>query len=250
MLTVATILVLAVLIGAVFQRITGMGVGLVAGPVLTVLLGPTAGVTMVNGISVVNAANNAWSVRKRTDWKKFAILAGGLIIGSVPAVFVIMAIDTAWLLIAIGVLVLLSLLASIFKPDSANISSSAKFPMIIAGAVAGFMSTVAGIAAPALTVYSRLTGWDYKDFVATLHPVIMVANIISFVLKIILLGNLDFGGLPAWIWIAALAAIFAGAWVGDRLNDRISSDGARKIATGLAAAGAIMVLINGFIALG
>lgn len=249
MLTVATILLLAVLIGAVLQRVTGMGLGLVAGPVLTVLLGPAAGVTTVNGLSIINAANNAWSVRNKTDWKRFSILAGGLVLGSVPAVFIIMWIDTAWLLIAIGALVLLSLAASIFKPDSANISETAKLPMIIAGAVAGFMSTVAGIAAPALTVYSRLTGWDYRDWVATLHPIIMVANIVSFVLKIVLLGGLEFGGLPLWIWMAAIVAIFVGAWFGDRLNDKLSSEGARKLAMGLAGAGAIMVLINGVMAL-
>ena len=49
MLTIASVLLISVLIGAVLQRITGLGVGLVAGPVLSAVLGPVAGITMVNG---------------------------------------------------------------------------------------------------------------------------------------------------------------------------------------------------------
>lgn len=245
MLTITIILLAAVFIGAVLQRITGMGLGLVAGPVLSVVLGPAAGVTVVNGLSVVNAANNAWSVRDRTDWRRFSFLTGGLLIGSLPAVFVVMAIDGPWLMVTLGALVLLALSATMIKTDRMQLSENARVPMVIAGAAGGFMSTVVGIAAPAFTVYARITGWDYRDFVATLHPVILVANTLSFLLKIILIGNLDMGGLPGWIWIVALAAIFIGAYFGDKLNGWMSSDGMRKLATLLAFAGAVTLLVNG-----
>ena len=45
---IACVLLAAVLVGAALQRITGMGLGLVAGPVLSVVLGPAAGVTAVS----------------------------------------------------------------------------------------------------------------------------------------------------------------------------------------------------------
>lgn len=245
MSTIAVVLLSAVLIGAVLQRITGMGVGLVAGPVLSVALGPAAGVTVVNGLSTINAVNNAWSVRKNTDWRRFAALAGGLVLGSVPAVFVVLSIDGPWLLITVGALVLLALAVSLFQPGEPRVSERNVPAMVITGAAGGFMSTVAGVAAPAFTVYARITGWDYRDFVATLHPVIMVANILSFALKIIIFGGVDVGGLPVWVWIAAVAAIFVGAWLGDRVNDRLSSDGMRRIATFLAFAGAVTLVVNG-----
>jgi len=62
-LTIALVIVAAILIGAFFQRISGLGVGLVGGPVLSLFLGPVAGITMVNGLSIVNAVNNAWAVQ-------------------------------------------------------------------------------------------------------------------------------------------------------------------------------------------
>lgn len=245
MTTIAIVLLSSVVIGAVLQRITGLGVGLVTGPVLTALLGPLAGVTMVNGLSMINAFNNAWSVRKRTDWKRFRILAGALVLGSLPAVAVVHYLNGPWLLIAVGALVLLALCVSLFPTEKFRIREEAKAPMIFFGVIGGFMSTVAGIAGPALTVYARLTRWDYRDFVATLHPILLVANTVSFLLKVLLIGGLDFGGAPAWLWIAAVVMIFIGAWIGDRINSRISTPAAKRIATLLAAAGAVVVLFSG-----
>ncbi|WP_297004879.1 sulfite exporter TauE/SafE family protein [uncultured Corynebacterium sp.] len=249
MLTVAVVLLVAVLVGAVLQRITGMGLGLVAGPVLSVALGPAAGVTVVNGLSIVNAANNAWAVRARTDWRRFRYLAGGLIVGSLPAAFVVTAIDGPWLLVTVGLLVMAALGVTMINTEKLRVSGRSRAAMIIAGVAGGFMSTVVGIAAPAFTIYSRVTRWDYRDFVATLHPVILVANAISFVVKIIFLTHIDTGDLPAWIWVVALATIFIGAWFGDRLNDRMSSEGMRRLATLLAFAGAATLLIQGAVQL-
>lgn len=226
-----------------------MGLGLVAGPVLSVALGPAAGVTVVNGLSVVNAANNAWSVRARTDWRRFAFLTSGLLIGSLPAAFVVTAIDGPWLLVTVGLLVMAALSVSMINTEKLQVSERSRSAMVIAGAAGGFMSTVVGIAAPAFTIYSRVTRWDYRDFVATLHPVILVANTLSFVVKIIVLDGIDTGGLPVWIWAVALVAIFVGAWFGDRLNDRMSSNGMRKLATLLAFAGAATLLVQGVIGL-
>ncbi|MFP7365204.1 sulfite exporter TauE/SafE family protein [Corynebacterium callunae] len=249
MITIAIILLLSVFIGALLQRITGLGVGLVTGPVLTTLLGPLAGVTMVNGLSIINAVNNAWSVRKRTDWARFRILAGALILGSLPAVAVVHYLNGPWLLIVVGALVLLALCVSLFPTEKFTISQEAKLPMIIFGIIGGFMSTIAGIAGPALTVYARLSKWDYRDFVATLHPILLVANTVSFLLKVFLIGGLDFGGTPAWLWIAAVAMIFVGAWFGEKINAKISTPMAKRIATILAAAGAAVVLIRGIMQL-
>jgi uncharacterized membrane protein YfcA len=107
------------------------------------------------------------------------------------------------------------------------------------------MSTIAGIAGPSLTIYARITGWDYRAFVATLHPVLVVANSLSFLLKLVLLGGIDFSGTPIWLWILGIAMLFVGAALGDKVNAKISTPDARKLATFLAAAGAIAVLVRG-----
>lgn len=241
-----SILVLgSVFIGALLQRITGLGVGLVSGPVLSSLLGPLPGVTMVNGLSTINAANNAWSVRKNTRWRAFRLLASSLVAGTLPGLFVVHLINGPWLLVAVGGLVLLALAVATFNPKGAVFSQDAAAPMVITGLVAGFMSVIAGIAGPSMNVYCRLAGWDYREFIATMHPVILIGNFTSFMLKAVLLGGFDIHGVPTWIWFGAIAMIFAGAWFGDRVDRHLSTTMARRLATILATIGASVVLLQG-----
>lgn len=42
------------LIGATTQRVAGMGVGLVAGPVLAIIFGPADGILLVNVLSCIS----------------------------------------------------------------------------------------------------------------------------------------------------------------------------------------------------
>ena len=132
MLTITIILLAAVFLSGGPPAHHRHSLGLVAGPVLSVVLGPAAGVTVVNGLSVVNAANNAWSVRDCTDWRRFSFLTGGLLIGSLPAVFVVMAIDGPWLMVTLGALVPLALSATMIKTDRMQLSENARVPMVIA----------------------------------------------------------------------------------------------------------------------
>lgn len=248
-LTIAVILIIAVFVGALVQRVTGLGVGMVTGPILTALLGPLSGVVMVNALSTVNAANNAWAVRRSTHWKRFGILSGSLLIGSLPALWLVHTLNGPWLLIAVGGLVLAAILFATFNPAGPLFSTEQIVPMVGAGIFAGFMSTVAGIAGPGLTVYARLTGWDYREFVATLHPILLVANTMSFLLKAVVLGGFDPTIVPLWLWGIALVMLFVGAWCGDRLDNRMSTAGARRLATILAIIGSSIVLVQGILGL-
>ena len=58
---------LAIFAGAALQRISGMGLGLIAAPALSVLLGPVSGVLMVNVLATANAIANTYSMRERVD---------------------------------------------------------------------------------------------------------------------------------------------------------------------------------------
>src|SRR5699024_12552611 len=113
---------------------------------------------------------------------------------------------------------LLGLGISLIHAETFKIPVEAKGPLVAFGMDVGFMSTIAGSAGPSLTIYARLTNWDYREFVATLLPVLVVANTVSFVLKLVLLGGVDFGGAPLWLWIVAIAMLFVGAWLGDIIN--------------------------------
>ena len=146
----------AVAVGACLQRISGMGVGLIAAPVLSLLLGPVDGILLVNLLAVINAATNTWGMRADVDWKKFAPIALALVFGVVPGTWVVANAPTNVLLVLVGALLLLALsvvtLGKRYVPRVEGV-----VPAALSGAIGGFMNTLAGVAGPAITVYAAVS---------------------------------------------------------------------------------------------
>lgn len=225
----------AVAVGACLQRISGMGVGLIAAPVLSLLLGPVDGILLVNLLAVINAATNTWGMRADVDWKKFAPIALALVIGVVPGTWVVANAPTNVLLVLVGALLLLAL------------SVEGAVPAALSGVIGGFMNTLAGVAGPAITVYAEAARWPQRVYAATLQPIFLVAGTLSFTVKVAA-GAADVRGIEPALWVATLAALAVGIGAGKRLAPRVPSTTAHKIALGLAFAGGATALVRGLLA--
>src|SRR5690625_5732591 len=62
-------LLIAIFLGGMAQRATGMGLALVAAPFIVVALGPAAGVVVANLLGVVGSAMVYARVRHSVDWR-------------------------------------------------------------------------------------------------------------------------------------------------------------------------------------
>ncbi|OEY23752.1 permease [Corynebacterium sp. BCW_4722] len=236
---------LAVAFGAMLQRISGMGMGLIAAPVLSLLLGPVDGVLMVNLIAVVNAVMNTLSMRSDVDWRKALPIAAALILGVVPGARVITRMSSDLLLVVVGVLLLAALsVVTLGKRYVPRAEGTA--PAVVAGAVGGFMNTLAGVAGPAITVYAQAARWDQRTYAATLQPIFLVGGTLSFVGKE-LSGAADVTAIPGILWATTLCALAAGIVAGKRLAPRVPAVRARRIALGLAFFGGATALVRGLI---
>ena len=78
---VVVLILAAVFIGALAQRITGMGFGLVSGPFLVLLLDPVSGVLLVNLCGIVAAATVFARTWREVEWPVFWKLAVGTVVG-------------------------------------------------------------------------------------------------------------------------------------------------------------------------
>lgn len=157
---------LATFAGASLQRIAGMGLGLIAAPALSVMLGPVAGVLVVNVLATVNAAANTYAMRRAVDRRRFAPIGSALVLGVVPGAFLIRAVSADALSITVGVLLLAALsVVTLGKRHIPDIEGTV--PAIAAGAVGGFMNTLAGVAGPAVTVYAHAARWPKDIYAAT-----------------------------------------------------------------------------------
>lgn len=101
-ISLAAVVFLCVAVGGVLQRISGMGVGMVAAPTLSLLVGPVAGVTMSNAAASVSALILFWMLRRHVDWPRFLRLAPLLVVGALAGAWTVRVMDHAWLEASLG----------------------------------------------------------------------------------------------------------------------------------------------------
>ncbi|ALU18121.1 hypothetical protein CpCAPGE03_1783 [Corynebacterium pseudotuberculosis] len=73
-MSLALLVFAIVSVGSLLQRVSGMGLGLVAGSILSVAMGPVEGILVVNLLAAINATMTTVIVRKNVDWQKFSLL--------------------------------------------------------------------------------------------------------------------------------------------------------------------------------
>ncbi|MDO5495287.1 MAG: sulfite exporter TauE/SafE family protein [bacterium] len=235
----------AVLIGVILQRLSGMGTGLVVAPTLAALFGGAIGVLMSNMTAIVSSALILYAIRGRVAWRRGAVIVAWAIPGAVLGAVLVQVVPTAWLTIFVGVVVLIALALTFARPHVREIHS----PLLTAaaGATGGFFNTASGQAAPALLMYARFTRWEQREFAATLQLIFLGMNILSVGFKSI--GMTVASLPPVWVIPAVVVLVVVGVAIGSRLERRVSPAAARRLAVGLAVLGAGLAIVRGVLAL-
>lgn len=246
-LVALALLALSVGIGALLQRISGMGLGLITAPVLMLVFGPVEGILIVNVLATINAAASTTTLWRDVNWRNVAIIAPALIVGIIPGAILVREVPTDPLLILVGLLLLLALsivtLGKRFVPNTSGV-----VPAGIAGILGGFMNALAGAAGPAITVYAQAARWDQREYAATLQPLFFVAGLGSLLIKV-LVGAGDLGSTNVWVWPIGVVALTVGLIVGVKVAPRVSKSVGRTIALSLAVVGGVTAVVRGALGL-
>jgi uncharacterized protein len=218
-----TAVVAAVFVGAVFQRLSGIGFSLVAAPALALISGPRSGVTLTNLLAIVVALVVFATSARRVDRAKALILIPAGIIGVLPGTVLFRLLPPGQLQVVVGAITALGLAAVLLAPRlraEANPVTTG-----CAGLASGFSAASVGAGGPALTVYAVATGWSQPEFVATSQLSYATQGAVALAIK----------GLPsvpgAWLGAAA-AAVLCGLLAGHLVARRIDSARARRSAAG------------------
>ncbi len=238
----------AVIVGSALQRISGMGLALVAAPILSLLLGPIAGILVINLSTVVSSTLIAIAVWRDVQWRMYLLLGPTAVLGSIPGALLVREAPLAWLDVIVGATVLLGLAVSLRLHRAPAMSGPV--PAVLAGVGAGFMNTTAGVAGPAMTIYALASRWEQRGFAATLQPIFLTIGVISFGTKVAL-GATGEGGvaglLPWWVWPLVVAGLVGGVAAGGRLAPRVGPRRARTLAVSVAVVGAAVALGRGLL---
>ncbi|PUB24318.1 hypothetical protein C8K30_10964 [Promicromonospora sp. AC04] len=242
------LLVLAILVGGVLQRVAGMGFGLVAGPFIVLLLGAREGVLFVNAVGAVMALVVLWRMLRGVDWRRYAWLAAASVTTSVPAALLMRDASSAALEVTVGLVVVLAmtlaLVTSRLRGARRPFSENARWPLLVTGVASGFGSVAAGIGGPPLAVYSVLDRWDPRRFAATAQPFFMT-NALAAIAAKVTVGDVVLPAFPWWAWLIVAAALFGGVWLGELLAGRVSASATRKVLVALAYIGGLATLARG-----
>lgn len=246
-LVALTLLFLSVGIGALLQRVSGMGLGLITAPVLMLIFGPVEGVLIVNVLAAINAAASTLTVWRDVNWRNVRIIAPALLVGIIPGAFLVREVPTDPLLILVGVLLLLALCMVTFGKRFVP-PVSGLVPAGVAGLLGGFMNALAGAAGPAITVYAQAARWDQREYAATLQPLFFVVGLGAFLIKVAV-GAGDLGATNTLVWPIGVVALAIGLTVGVKLAPKISKTIGRNIALTLAVLGGLSAVVRGTLGL-
>jgi uncharacterized membrane protein YfcA len=209
---------IAVAAGGLVQGLSGLGFALVSAPVISQVVPGTAGIGLVNALSIVQ---NLWLIARtdgRLAWLEVRRLLPGLAVGvglgwlvlqvSSPAVFdVVVAVSAcgsvAWLL-----------LAGRFRGPAAA---------AVSGVWGGTVNTVSGVGGPPIAAYLVTRGLDPSSYVRTLQVVFAVLSLVSLPLLGVYVPSL--AAVVAWV-----LALTAGSVAGELLRHRLSEQACQTIA--------------------
>ncbi|PYF98910.1 hypothetical protein SAMN05216184_11047 [Georgenia satyanarayanai] len=233
----------AVVLGAVLQRTSGMGTGLVVSPTFVLLIGPVAGVVLTNITTVVSALALTVVMRRDIDWPRFWRIAPTIVVGSVPAALLVAAVDAGWLEVVIGAALLLALAPMALAWQLPDLGRAAA---PVAGLTGGFLNTAVGVGGPAVLLYAQATRWPQRAFAATLQPIFLTMGLVSLLTKTA--TGAVAGALPGWpLAAAAVAAVPAGVIVGGSVARRVPPATARRVAVAVVVLGATATLVRGVV---
>ncbi|AEG44882.1 sulfite exporter TauE/SafE family protein [Isoptericola variabilis] len=241
------LLVLAILVGGILQRVSGMGFGLVAGPFIVLLVGPLEGVLFVNLAGAIASVLILGRVVRLVEWRRYAWLAATSVAVTVPAALLLRDASSAALEVTVGAVVVAAMTLAVVttrlrKEGVHPLGPDARWPLAVTGTASGFGSVAAGIGGPPVAVYAVLSGWDPRGFAATAQPFFATNALAALVAKLSL-TDASFPPFSGWEWATVLGSIVAGLVVGDVLAPRVSAAAMRR---GLI----VLAYVGGFATLG
>lgn len=236
--TVILLACAAVFLGALAQRVTGLGFALVASPLLITALGPVTGVALGNLLSACICVIVLSRVWREVLWRPLLLLSAPAAITVPFGAWVVKHTPASALAVLVGGLALIAVLLVALSRRTYLLPG--RSGAIVAGGVSGFMNATAGVGGPVIVIHSISERWPHAVFLGTGQVFFLFINVLSLWSK----------GIPeadVWLWLGVALALSGGAIVGERAARHIAARTARALVLILASAGSIAVIVRGLI---
>ncbi|ORE94623.1 glutamine amidotransferase [Stappia sp. 22II-S9-Z10] len=246
MLTIALVLV-TIFIGSVMKGAIGIGLPLLATPVLSIHLGVPAAIAIVAVPIVVT--NIQQVVKFRAELPKQRYLVPYLIAGMVgvgAGTFVLAHAPVDVLQIGLGAAVLAYLGSRVLLPPFEVSMEESRRLGAPFGFLAGLMQGAVGISSVVSIAFLTALKLERPGFVGSISAMFLVLSAIQ-ILALLVEGTMTWERFG--LGVLSLVATVVGMPIGDRLASRLSMDGFRRIIFVMLALLAALLVVSGIGAL-
>ena len=155
-----------------FRGVTGFGSGLIAIPLLVLILPISIVIPMMVLLDFIASVSHSIKHREVAQWKIIYPLLPFTVIGVLIALFIFKTVDTNLLVKSLGVFILLFAVYSLFslKPHK----QGSKLWVVPAGIFGGLVGTLFGTGGPFYVIYLQLRQLDKAAFRATVASIFMI----------------------------------------------------------------------------
>lgn len=210
------VMLVAVVAGAVVQRITGMGFALVCAPALVYVLGPLPAVNLANTVAIGLNISIIAVTFQHLNWRKALTISIGAF-AAIPLVAVAQRhVSSEWLQTAIGLIVVVAICMILMRRKARGNGEDTRLRRFATGAAAGAMGAAAGLSGPPLAMYAAKVDWHAREFVPTFQ-------LIGIMIALLAITTSPSTHLPASVWLYVIVAIVIGFTIGSALAPRVKS---------------------------
>lgn len=228
-LTLITMLAIAggLAAGGLVKGVTGMGLPLVAVPVMTLFVPVPVAVSVM---SVPIIVSNLWQGWQGGRWRQIIRRAWPLLaaqpFGMVAGVAVLAWAEPRIVMGMLGALTMLFVVMVHFQPDRVMSATQERWVAPAMGLCSGFSGGVSSFFGTPIAIYLFLLGLKKDEFVAAIGVTYAYGGVV------LLITLWAFGvlgpELTGWSLVAT-PAVFAGMWLGQQLRRKLNADTFRTV---------------------
>ena len=218
------ILNLAVFGAATLQSATGIGFGVIAGPVLLIALHDGAAIQISIVLNLLIAVILTPSLWRQADRKLLTRLLIGLAIGSPVGLLIFINMDIVFLKAFAGLAVVYTLFLILRNkpaPAHAQPPVTESVEQVGVGVISGIMGASLAMPGPIPAAWMSAKGFSKETIRATILVMFVFAYVVAMTLQ---LGLAEVGAdsmrLSAMLAPATVAGVFIGRLLGDRLTEQ------------------------------
>jgi hypothetical protein len=230
---------LGAFLGAVAAGGAGFAFALTASAVWLHALEPVHTTMLVVACGTLLHVTLVWPVRRSIEPARLLPFAIGGLIGIPIGVALLTHVDTRGLKGALGLFLVVYGTYALLAPRLPEIRGGGRAADAAVGFVGGILGGLGGYSGVLPTIWTQLRGWRKDVARGVFQPFILMAHVVTLVL--VGMAAMDTGG--ALMTLAALPALYAGAWIGWRIYGRLDDRRFRQVLAALLVASGLTLVL-------